>query len=48
MIKLEDTRDIAPPPFDQVKQQLTNGVMQKKLQAYVDDLKKNAKIEKKL
>jgi peptidyl-prolyl cis-trans isomerase C len=48
VIKLEDTRETAPPPFEQVKQQVTNGVMQKKLQAYVDSLKKTAKIEKTL
>jgi peptidyl-prolyl cis-trans isomerase C len=50
VIKLEDTREVAPPPFDnaQVKQQVTNGVIQKKLQAYVDSLKKTAKIEKTL
>ncbi len=48
IIKLEDTRDVTPPPFDQVKAQVMKGVMQKKLIAYVDDLKKNAKIEKKL
>ena len=48
VIKLEDTREVAPPPFDQVKPQVTNGVIQKKLQAYVDGLKKNAKIEKTL
>jgi peptidyl-prolyl cis-trans isomerase C len=48
IIKLEDTRDVAPPPFDQVKSQVSNGVIQKKLQAYVEDLKKNAKIEKKM
>jgi peptidyl-prolyl cis-trans isomerase C len=47
VIQLEDTRDAAPPPFDQVKPQLTEGVMRKKLQAYVEDLKKQAKIEKK-
>jgi peptidyl-prolyl cis-trans isomerase C len=46
VIKLEDTRETAPPPFDQVKQQVTNGVVQKKLQAYVDTLKKTAKIDK--
>ena len=46
--QLEDTRAGHAPPFDQVKAQLTNSVMRKKLQAYVDDLKKNAKIEKKL
>jgi peptidyl-prolyl cis-trans isomerase C len=48
VIKLDDTRETAPPPFEQVKQQVSNGVMQKKLQAYVDGLKKTAKIEKTL
>ena len=48
VIKLEDTREVTPPPFDQVKSQLTNAVIRKKLQAYVADLKKNAKIERKL
>jgi len=48
VIKLEDTRETAPPPFEQVKQQVSTGVMQKKLQAYVETLKKTAKIEKSL
>ncbi|MGO9514152.1 MAG: peptidylprolyl isomerase [Steroidobacteraceae bacterium] len=48
VIQLEDTRDATPPPFDQVKSQLTNAVIRKKLQAYVADLKKNAQIEKNL
>jgi peptidyl-prolyl cis-trans isomerase C len=48
VIQLEDIRDKAPPPFDQVKQQLTNQLIRKKLQAYVADLKKNAKIDKTL
>jgi len=48
VIKLEDTRETAAPPFEQVKQQVNNGVIQKKLQAYVEGLKKNAKIEKTL
>ena len=48
VIKLEDTRETAAPPFEQVKQQVNNGVIQKKLQAYVDGLKKTAKIEKTL
>jgi peptidyl-prolyl cis-trans isomerase C len=49
VINLEDIRQNAPtpPPFDRVKPQLTNGVMQKKLLAYVDQLKKTAKIDKK-
>ena len=45
IIKLEDTRDA---PFDQFKGQLTNGIMQKKFQGYIENLKKTAKIEKKL
>jgi peptidyl-prolyl cis-trans isomerase C len=45
IIKLADTRDA---PFDQLKGQLTNSLMQKKFQDYIDGLKKTAKIEKKL
>jgi peptidyl-prolyl cis-trans isomerase C len=47
VIQLEDTRDASPPPFDQVKPQLTDAIMRKKLQAYVETLKKQAKVEKK-
>jgi peptidyl-prolyl cis-trans isomerase C len=45
IIKLEDTRDA---PFDQMKGQLSNAIMQKKFQDYIETLKKTAKIEKKL
>jgi peptidyl-prolyl cis-trans isomerase C len=45
IIKLADTRDA---PFDQMKAQLTNAIMQKKFQDYIEGLKKTAKIEKKL
>jgi peptidyl-prolyl cis-trans isomerase C len=45
IIKLEDVRDT---PFDQMKSQLSNALVQKKFQTYLDGLKKNAKIEKKL
>jgi peptidyl-prolyl cis-trans isomerase C len=45
IIRLDDTRDLAPPPFDQVKDQIANRVVQKKLQAYVEELKKTAKID---
>jgi peptidyl-prolyl cis-trans isomerase C len=48
IIQLEDTRESPPPPFDQVKEQVKKIVLQKKLQAYLDELKKNATIEKKL
>ena len=45
IIKLEDTRDA---PFDQLKTQISNGIMQKKFQDYIDTLKKTAKVDKKL
>jgi peptidyl-prolyl cis-trans isomerase C len=45
IIRLDDTRD---SPFDTLKPQLSSAIMQKKFQAYIEDLKKNAKIEKKL
>jgi peptidyl-prolyl cis-trans isomerase C len=45
VIRLDDTRDVAPPPFEQVKDQVMNRVIQKKLQAYVEELKKTAKID---
>ncbi len=48
IIKLIDTRESAPPPFDQVKAQVAKQLIQKDLIAYVADLKKNATIEKKL
>jgi peptidyl-prolyl cis-trans isomerase C len=46
VIRLDDTREMAPPPFDQVKQQVTNGIIQKKIQAYAEGMKKTAKIDK--
>jgi peptidyl-prolyl cis-trans isomerase C len=48
IIQLEDTRDASPPPFDNVKEQVKKIVLQKQFQAYLDSLKKTAKIEKKL
>jgi peptidyl-prolyl cis-trans isomerase C len=48
VIQLIDTRPLTPPPFDQVKEQLTNRVIQKKLQAYVAEMRKTAKIDKTL
>ncbi len=47
IIKLEETREVTPPPFDQVKAQVTKNLIQKKLVAYVEDIKKTAKIDKK-
>ena len=48
VIKLEETREVAPPPFDSVKQRLETVVQTKKFKTYVDDLMKTAKVEKHL
>jgi peptidyl-prolyl cis-trans isomerase C len=48
VIQLEDTRDVSVPDFEQAKSQLGQIVQQKKLQAYIDELKKTATIEKKI
>jgi len=48
IIKLEETRDLAPPAFDSVKQRVEQMVQGKKFKSYVDELMKTAKIEKKL
>jgi peptidyl-prolyl cis-trans isomerase C len=48
IIKLEETRDLAPPSFDQVKQRLDQVIQAKKFKSYVDGLMKTAKVEKKL
>jgi peptidyl-prolyl cis-trans isomerase C len=47
IIKLEETRAVTPPPFEQVKAQVTKNLIQKKLVAYVEDMKKTAVIDKK-
>ena len=47
VIKLEESRASAPPPFDEVKDRVRVLVQRKKLQSYMDDLRKNAKVEKK-
>jgi peptidyl-prolyl cis-trans isomerase C len=47
VIQLVETRDLAPPAYDQVKQRLEQVVQAKKFKAYTDDLMKNAKIDKK-
>jgi peptidyl-prolyl cis-trans isomerase C len=47
VIQLVETRDLAPPPFDQVKQRLEQVVQAKKFKAYTDDLMNSAKIDKK-
>jgi peptidyl-prolyl cis-trans isomerase C len=46
VIKLEGTRDLQAPPFDQVQKQLDQMVRMKKFQTHVDGLVKQAKVEK--
>jgi peptidyl-prolyl cis-trans isomerase C len=48
VIKLEDSRVAAPPPFEEVKDRVKVLVQRKKLQDYLEELRKNAKIEKKI
>ena len=48
IIRLDDTRDVQPPPFDSVKNQLGQVILAKKFKAYSDELLKTAKVEKKL
>ena len=46
VIRLDDTRETAPPSFDTVKDRLGNLVESKKFKAYSDELLKTAKVEK--
>ena len=45
IIQLLDTRPSSPPPFDQLKSQVTQMVMRQKLQEYVQQLKKKATVQ---
>ena len=46
VIQLLDTREVSPPPYDQVKGRLEQIVQAKKFRNYTDDLMKGAKVEK--
>jgi peptidyl-prolyl cis-trans isomerase C len=46
IIQLLDTREVTPPPYEQVKGRLEQIVEAKKFRSYSDDLMKNAKVEK--
>ena len=46
MIRLEDTRTPTIPAFDDVKQQVEQMTQRKKIEAYLAELRKNAKIQK--
>lgn len=45
VILLEDTRPLTPPPFDQVKQQLSQRAQQQQIEKMVNDLRAKAKID---
>ena len=47
VIKLEESRAAAAPPFDEVKDRVKVLIQRKKLQSYLDELRKGAKVEKK-
>lgn len=46
VIELVDTRDVAAPPFDSVRQRLEQSLQAKKFRTYTDDLMRNAKVDK--
>lgn len=48
VIRLEETRPTAPPPYDTVKAQIGPMVKQKKFEAYLKELVKTAKVERSL
>ncbi|MBI5041115.1 MAG: peptidyl-prolyl cis-trans isomerase [Gammaproteobacteria bacterium] len=45
VIQLEDTRKTAPPTFDSVKEQLQMFAQNQRVEAYIGDLRKGAKID---
>lgn len=48
VIKLEDSRAAAAPEFEEVKERVKMIVQRKKLQSYLEELRKGAKVEKKI
>lgn len=48
IIKLEETRAGSAPAFDDVKERVRQMVQRKRIQTYLEELRKNAKIEKKI
>jgi peptidyl-prolyl cis-trans isomerase C len=46
VIRLEDTRTPTIPEFDDVKQQVEQMTQRKKIEAYLEELRKSAKIQK--
>lgn len=45
IIRVDDIRDVTPPPLEQVRPQIVQQIQQEKLQAFEESLRKNAKIQ---
>jgi peptidyl-prolyl cis-trans isomerase C len=45
IIRVDDIRAVTPPPLDQVRQQIVQQIQQEKLQAFEENLRKQAKIQ---
>jgi len=45
VIRLDDSREVAPPPLDQVKTQIAQQIQQEKLQAFEEGLRSKAVIK---
>lgn len=45
IIRLDDSREVAPPPLDQVKTQIAQQIQQERLQAFEESLKSKAVIK---
>jgi peptidyl-prolyl cis-trans isomerase C len=45
VIRMDDSRDVAPPPLDQVKAQIAQQIQQEKLQAFEEGLRSKAVIK---
>lgn len=45
LIEIEDVRDVTPPTFEQVKNDLLRGLTQRRMVEYVESLRKKAKVD---
>ncbi|MFL9898378.1 peptidylprolyl isomerase [Paraburkholderia fungorum] len=45
IIRVDDVRNVTPPPLEQVRPQIVQQIQQEKLQAFEEGLRKNAKIQ---
>jgi peptidyl-prolyl cis-trans isomerase C len=45
IIRVDDVRNVTPPPLEQVRPQIVQQIQQEKLQAFEEGLRKNAKVQ---